>query len=483
LPPCWRMNSSLCTNIPLDPQHGSYTRPLNGSIISTSRPTTQRGLELANLLTLSARKLARGRHDAGLGEPLRGSIGPVLAPLAPEAGTVGRWPAMRDHAGTMEAARQALWAIDAALYSVPTPSQYAPTASGYRQLVEDFNRWIVTKGMPSVRAVVDDGYSGAELVRPALDRLRTAVRAHQVDLVLVHDPDRLSRKLAHQLLLADEIERAGVRLEFVTTPREETPEGRLLLHVKGVISEYEREKIRERSMRGKSEKARRGLFLGPPPFGYLLVPPGLLLIDERTAPVVRLIYTLCVEQQRSLRAIVSELRRVGIPPPKGPAWTVTTVRRILTDPVYEGQAYFGRRRRIVEPAAVTGRAHTRVRYVPRPSEEWIPIPAPVLIAPELAARARQQIQKNHDALVGRPAREPRLLRGLLVCGRCRGRYHTTTAHGLHYYRCRRKADRLETVRCPARVLRADQLDALVWETVVGVLRRPEISWRSSKRTG
>jgi Recombinase zinc beta ribbon domain len=65
-------------------------------------------------------------------------------------------------------------------------------------------------------------------------------------------------------------------------------------------------------------------------------------------------------------------------------------------------------------------------------------------------------------------------RGLLVCGRCRGRYHTRTTHGLRYYRCRRKADRLEAIRCAARVIRADMLDALVWETVVGVLQQPEV---------
>src|SRR5262245_66626515 len=101
--------------------------------------------------------------------------------------------------------------------------------------------------IPSGAEFLDDGYSSATLERPALTRLRDAAKAGAFQIALVHDPDRLSRRLAHQLLLSDELERAGVRLEYLTTPRTDTPEGRLLGHVKGVIAEYEREKSRERT--------------------------------------------------------------------------------------------------------------------------------------------------------------------------------------------------------------------------------------------
>src|SRR5262245_703682 len=96
----------------------------------------------------------------------------------------------------------------------------------------------------------DDGYSGAILARPALDRLREAAHAKALDVLLVHDPDRLSRRLAHQLLLLDEIERCGVRVEFLTMPREDSPEGRLFLNLRASIAEFEREKIAQRTGRG-----------------------------------------------------------------------------------------------------------------------------------------------------------------------------------------------------------------------------------------
>src|SRR5713226_8988748 len=57
---------------------------------------------------------------------------------------------------------------------------------------------------------IDDGYSGTSLIRPALERLRDQVANGAVDRLYVHSPDRLARKYAYQVLLVDEISRAGV---------------------------------------------------------------------------------------------------------------------------------------------------------------------------------------------------------------------------------------------------------------------------------
>ena len=72
-------------------------------------------------------------------------------------------------------------------------------------------------------AFIDDGYSGAELDRPALNRLRQAVREGRVDVVLSYDPDRLSRKLYHQMILAEEFEKQRIKLEFVTQDMGNSP--------------------------------------------------------------------------------------------------------------------------------------------------------------------------------------------------------------------------------------------------------------------
>ena len=86
---------------------------------------------------------------------------------------------------------------------------------------------------------VDNGYSGATLIRPALERLRDVIAAGGIDRLYVHCPDRLARNYAHQVLLLDEFVRAGVEVVFLNREVGQTPEDQLLLQVQGMIAEYE----------------------------------------------------------------------------------------------------------------------------------------------------------------------------------------------------------------------------------------------------
>jgi site-specific DNA recombinase len=104
---------------------------------------------------------------------------------------------------------------------------------------------------------VDEGYSGATLVRPALERLRDAAAAGALDRVYVHSPDRLARRYAYQVLLMDELRRAGVEVVFLNRAIGLSPEDDLLLQVQGMVAEYERAKILERSRRGARGRGQR----------------------------------------------------------------------------------------------------------------------------------------------------------------------------------------------------------------------------------
>ena len=95
----------------------------------------------------------------------------------------------------------------------------------------------------------DEGYSGASLVRPGLEKIRDLAAEGQIEAVLMHSPDRLSRKYAYQVLLIEEFSRSGVETVFLKSPRAETPEDQLLLQFQGMIAEYERAQILERSRR------------------------------------------------------------------------------------------------------------------------------------------------------------------------------------------------------------------------------------------
>src|SRR6266542_4321698 len=120
---------------------------------------------------------------------------------------------------------------------------------------------------------IDEGYSGATLIRPALERLRDAAALGTIARLYVHSPDRLARKYAYQVLLIDELQRAGVEVIFLNRELGHTPEDELLLQVQGMMAEYERAKILERSRRGKRHAAQVGnvSVLSCAPYGYRYV--------------------------------------------------------------------------------------------------------------------------------------------------------------------------------------------------------------------
>ena len=82
---------------------------------------------------------------------------------------------------------------------------------------------------------LDEGYSGATLVRPALERVRDLVAGRGIDRLYVHSPDRLARRYAYQALLLDEYHAAGVEVVFLNRALGQSPEDELLLQVEGVV--------------------------------------------------------------------------------------------------------------------------------------------------------------------------------------------------------------------------------------------------------
>src|SRR5947209_1312936 len=146
-----------------------------------------------------------------------------------------------------------------AIYARVSSEQQA-TSNTINSQIAALEARLAQDGLPLVPEgrFIDDGYSGATLVRPALERLRDAVAAGNLDRLYVHSPDRLARKYAYQVLLLDEWQHAGVEVVFLNRAVGTTPEDELLLQVQGMVAEYERAKILERSRRGKRHAAHGG---------------------------------------------------------------------------------------------------------------------------------------------------------------------------------------------------------------------------------
>jgi len=338
---------------------------------------------------------------------------------------------------------------------------------------------------------IDDGFSGSSLRRPALERLRDRVAEGGVEIFYVHSADRLARRYAHQVLLLEEFASHRVNVVMLLGPNGTTAEDELLVQVQGVIAEYERAKILERSRRGKLHKARQGIVnpLCAAPYGYVYVKksdnsPASYQVALPEAKVVRRIFDAVVREQMSLRKVARMLNEKRIPT-RGSStrWTVTAVHEVLCNPAYMGKAAFGKTEsvdratplRLIKgrPAAPRQRSSRR-----RALEQWIPIDVPPLVSADSFAAAREQLGRNR--LLAQRNRAPGryLLAGLTVCAHCGyayyGRTNCNRGRNYVYYRCagsdaQRFAD---GPVCRNRPIQLDDLEKYVWQSVCALLQDP-----------
>ena len=341
----------------------------------------------------------------------------------------------------------------------------------------------------------DEGFSGATLVRPGLERVRDLVAEGQIQAVLVLSPDRLSRKYAYQVLLTEEWLRHGVQTIFINAPQSQTPEDQLLVQFQGMIAEYERAQILERSRRGKRHRAKQGEIsvLSGAPYGYRYVRKteeraAYYEVIETQAEVVRQVFDLYTAQALSIGAITRRLNELGVPTRKEQAcWERSTIWAMLRNPAYRGMACFGktqeasRRRRDNRAVRVRGHAPRRGPRTQQeaPKDQWIQIPVPALVDECIFDLAQERLQDNKKFAPRRTV-EPSILQGLVHCGQCGYvLYRTSTrssARKIYYYRCLGSdAWRYQgQARCSAKPIRLDLLEDTVWGEVARLLEDPTL---------
>src|SRR5712692_3795305 len=193
---------------------------------------------------------------------------------------------------------------------------------------------------------VDDGRSGTNLQRPALETLRDAVASGQIERIYVLAPDRLARKHAHQILLIEEFRRGGAEVAFLNRAIGDTAEDNLLLQVQGIISEYERTKILERVRRGRLHAARSGAVsaLTGAPFGYRYIcrdqggGVARFEIVEDEARIVRCIFEWVGRDRLSLSEVCRRLQRMGCRSPRGLRhWGVRSTASSAIQPISDAR--------------------------------------------------------------------------------------------------------------------------------------------------
>ncbi|MDP9358529.1 MAG: recombinase family protein [Chloroflexota bacterium] len=336
--------------------------------------------------------------------------------------------------------------------------------------------WVVVK-------VCREVHTGAELFgRPQLTRLREVIRAGEADILLCHALDRLSRKQTHVAIVAEECESADGRLAFVTEDFEQGPVGTFIRGAKAFAAELEREKILERTMRGRRRRVEGGRPLPglKPLYGYRWSDEtrSRLELDPVTAAVVQRIFR-DVAAGATIRAIARALAADGVPTPTGRVglWGVSTVHDMLSNPAYAGKPLAFRTKTV----RVGGKRH----LINLPPEECIPLPegtVPALIewqtfeaiACRLAANKAEASRNNRDP-------EGTLLRaGFARCGYCGA--NLVVKHPRRkppFYSC--STINRDRHGCPGFGISTHILDAAVWSRVEAVLRDPELIAAEAER--
>jgi site-specific DNA recombinase len=349
-------------------------------------------------------------------------------------------------------------------------------------------------GVPAEWIFQDEGYSGANLVRPGLERVRDLAAEGQIQAVLVLSPDRLSRKYAYQVLLIEELVRHGVQVVFVNAPKSDSPEDQLLLQFQGMIAEYERAQILERSRRGKRHRARHGEIsvLSGAPYGYRYVRKsderaGYYEVIEAEADVVRQAYAWYTREGLSIGGVTRRLNELSVPTKKqGIQWERSTVWAMLRNPAYKGTACFGKTQTAARQRTNTRALRQRGSLPARvsashelPREQWIGIAVPALIEVDTFDAAQERLASNKQRSSRRTI-EPSVLQGLVHCQECGyALYRTSTrssARKIYYYRCLGSdAWRYSgKARCDERPIRQDLLDHIVWTELVRLIEDPTL---------
>ncbi|MDB5052693.1 MAG: cisA [Bacilli bacterium] len=341
----------------------------------------------------------------------------------------------------------------------------------------------------NIKIYKEEGFSGEDIDRPALNQLRYDVALGTISHVIITHPDRLSRDLTDKLFICREFESRDVELVFVDTEYKNTPEGHLFFNLMSVIAQYELSLIKKRTVRGRLkavEKDKKIMPMRVPSYGYDFIEQKLL-INEKEAEFVKQIYGWYVYDNLTLREIGNKLYKLGAIPKRAESknWCASSIQRILTSEVYIGKYYYNRRstRKIKGERTITGAPKKTYEF--RDEKDWLCVEVPSIIDVELFKLA--QLQRLKNTKKSGNIKYEYLLKSLLRCGHCGRTWQSTTYSGREDketgkrvpYTCYRCPNLFPTkygngiVACSSRSIRTERLDEFVWELILNVISDPK----------
>ena len=325
----------------------------------------------------------------------------------------------------------------------------------------------------SVAKTVQEVYSGGSLhERPALSALRDELRSGYYKHVICYAVDRLSRNIGHLMILLDEWERFGVTLHFVTETLDNSPEGKLLQSVRGYVAEVEREKIRERTMRGRRTNAVNGtLSFKKPLYGYHIDDEGKRVVADDEAKIVRQTFELICEGS-SLNAVAARWNKQNVPTPSGSGhWWAHSIKSMVSNPAYIGRTALYRYKH--EKKFVDGVERRNGSTLTKP-EDWITVDGitPALVDEKTFERANDQVETNRYKK-RRNVKYDFLLRGFIRCSTCGRSLTPKLSRNTKQYVCTSRQS--FATNCRTKALNAPPAELAVWGYVIEIINGYDIA--------
>jgi len=337
---------------------------------------------------------------------------------------------------------------------------------------------------------IDDGYTGINGNRPALQVMVEAAKRKEFDVIYVWKIDRLFRNTKLVLNLVDDLATYGIGVKSALEPfcDSSNPIGRYMFTMMAAGAEMEHANINERTQHGKIRAMKEGKWLGSAPYGYLVNEETKKLeINESEAKWVKKFFEWFVDEKLTLYQLQQRVNSLNIPTKfdntgrvktkNGKCfWARRTLGRILSSELYMGVHTY---RKYKNPSRVKNDLDLR------PREEWIEISIPSIVGKESFELAQKQLRLNKE---NSPRRTFRfyMFAKKLRCGVCGGRMHAfyvapkvrkdgTRKEDYKFYAGSWLTKTSTNQRCENCVgYNENQLEASIWSGITKVLSKPEI---------
>ncbi len=273
---------------------------------------------------------------------------------------------------------------------------------------EKLTKYLEANGWELYNIYIDDGISGKNLKdRPQIKSMLEEIKKKNINNVLVYKLDRLTRSLSDLMDLMKLFDLYDCSLNSQTEKLDTSNAvGRMFLKIIGTFAEFERENLSERVSFGYEQKTREGGYTNVNGvYGYdYIVGEGKLAVRPLEAQIVRDVYDKFLNG-KAMITIAKEFNESNVPTKRGGSWSQSTIKSILTNPLYIGKIRYGVGKKLKNRAFEVDGSHKAI------------------IDEDTFNKVQEQISKRKKFNIKKLPSVNAYFSSVLICGNCGSRFH------------------------------------------------------------